>query len=430
MAILESGSIPAKALRLPGRAVHVARRKAKYFFTPPAYPGVKLTPKRLLNLWLVRWEWGRTATRLHGYPLVLTMDATNACNLRCPYCLTGAGAEGRDKRMLQMPLYKKMLDEMGEYVFNIEFYNWGEPLLNKHIEEMIAMADAKGISTLISSNLSVPLTAERAEKIVASGLDVLTASIDGATQEVYEIYRQRGDLSLVVQNVRLLNEAKRKLGSKTPELVWGYHIFPHNKHEVEQARAMATELGMTFAATRAWLIDEEWDVMEEFGRPSHKTGTPKPCFFLWERAVVNPDGRVAPCCGTYFAEHDYGTVGAAGANGEPSVDLTELASSSFRDVWNNEKFRASRRMFKSRSSTPAWARDLICYECPAVTGFEKFRSHMDSGQEASSFVWPYGPSAGWNFFFKHRPDRAQPAPKNPPDDVIPLVETEAPAGGD
>src|SRR5262245_745534 len=63
-------------------------------YLPPPYPGMRLTAKRLANFYLVQYQHRRGHTRLRGAPLILTVEATNVCNLGCPYCFTGAGERG------------------------------------------------------------------------------------------------------------------------------------------------------------------------------------------------------------------------------------------------------------------------------------------------------------------------------------------------
>ena len=188
---------------------------------------------------------------------------------------------------------------------------------------MIEAATARGISSLISTNFSVPFDAERAEQLVASGLTILGVSLDGAKQETYEQYRVRGNLETVLRNVRLVNDAKRKLGSATPKLIWSFHVFPHNADDVEQARAMAAELDMEFAVEKAWVVGDEWDPDGRFtyyGNPR-----PFPCVPLWEYAVLNNDGGIAPCCGSFYSEDDVGRV---------SAQTNDAGARTFREVWN------------------------------------------------------------------------------------------------
>jgi hypothetical protein len=82
---------------------------------------------------------------------------------------------------------------------------------------------------------------------------MLGVSIDGARQETYERYRVRGDLETVLRNCRLLAGARRRLGSATPQLVWEFHVFPHNTGDVAAATALAADLGMEIAvSTLLW----------------------------------------------------------------------------------------------------------------------------------------------------------------------------------
>ncbi len=107
-----------------------------------------------------------------------------------------------------MDLYRRLLDELGPTLWQIEFYNWGEPLLCKDIYRMIEEAHALGISTQVNTNFSLPFDAERAERPARSGLSILGVSIDGAQQAVYEQYRVGGDLAIVLRNCALVRDAK------------------------------------------------------------------------------------------------------------------------------------------------------------------------------------------------------------------------------
>ena len=158
----------------------------RVFLRPVRPLGSKLTLKRLLNLYVVRFQRMRGRSKVHGYPVTLTIESANVCNLACPFCFTGAGEVSRAKTHFPMPLYKRTMDELGDYLFQLELHNWGEPLLNKNIPDLIQIATDKGVSTLISTNFSFPFSEERAEALVGSGLSILGVSLDGARQETYE----------------------------------------------------------------------------------------------------------------------------------------------------------------------------------------------------------------------------------------------------
>lgn len=192
--------------------------------------------------------------KLTSFPTYLTIDPFSACNLKCPLCATGNGTNTLKKGLLPLDMFRHIVDEMGTYLYSIDLFNWGEPLLNKDIYEMINYAHQRHILTTVSSNFHF-LNEESAEKMVTSGLDYLILSIDGATQETYEKYRVGGDLDVVLNNVRTLIETRKRLGKKTPYIFWQFLVFRHNEHEVEQARELAISMGVDeFKIEKAFLL--------------------------------------------------------------------------------------------------------------------------------------------------------------------------------
>jgi MoaA/NifB/PqqE/SkfB family radical SAM enzyme len=375
-------------------AAHPRAAALRSALAPPAYEGTTLTARRLLNLWLSRWEEARGRVRLRSYPIKLTVEATNVCNLGCPACFTGVAETGRRRSHMSLELYRRLLAELGPYLFEVELHNWGEPLLGRHVYDMIREATDRGISTTVSTNFSIPFDAERAERLVASGLTVLGVSIDGARQETYEQYRVGGRLDTVLRNCRLVTDAKKRLGARTPRMVWEFHVFPHNSGDVDQARALARDLDMDISVDKGWTVGPEWDPdgpWRFFWYPS----PPARCRFLWQQAVVHNDGGVAPCCGTFYQEDDFARLAdGATAGGGPG----------FRALWNNQRFRTARGLFRSRTGPPE-ARSLVCFECPLTKVWERWQGHLAAGG-VGNFDPGYGTNECFNYFWDRRPARA------------------------
>jgi len=363
---------------------------------PPQHGYYRLTPRRLANLYLGRLEYLLGRKRLRSNPVKLTIESTSICNLRCPACFTGAGETGRARGHMSPELYDQLLDELGPYLFELEFHNWGEPLLAKQLVPMVERAARRGIATTISTNFSIPFDAERAEALVRSGLSLLGVSIDGARQETYEQYRVRGNLELVLKNCRLVRDAKRRLRSATPRLIWEFHVFEHNAKDVALAREMAAELEMEISVDKGWVVGEEWDRGGDFAYFFN----PRPyrCPFLWRHAVVNNDGGVAPCCGTFYEEDDRGKI-AAGANGSNGA-----SAPTFRKVWNNDKFVRARRFFDSRTGSEADRQD-VCFDCPITISYEGLKRHCAAGGTRADFQVPYSTNDCFNYFWDRRPRR-------------------------
>jgi hypothetical protein len=73
----------------------------------------------------------------------------------------------------------------------------------------------------------------------------VTFSIDGASQAVYEKYRQRGKFDLVTANLRAMADEKAKHGRDVPQINWRYILFKWNDsdEEMDRARRLAEEFG-------------------------------------------------------------------------------------------------------------------------------------------------------------------------------------------
>ncbi len=341
-----------------------AKRSLKRFvFTP--YLGIR----KLINAAGLFAQFGLfKSSTVHGYPLKISIDPSSLCQLRCPLCPTGQGLKGRSLGKMPLGKYKKLLDELSPYLYELDLNNWGEPFLNKDLLEMIEYAHKKKMQTSVNTNLNVKLSEADAERLVKSGLDILYISMDGATQKTYEQYRKGGSLKLVQNNIKLVSEKKKKLGSKKPEVVWQFLVSKVNEHEIPKLEAIKKELGVdrlvigllrSDMAKEIFTIDKEkvesmkkWlPKNESLSRYDYKTKKRKLkkdyCHFLWFVSVVNWNGSVSPCCSNYFEKFDFGNVFDDG----------------FKAIWNNEKYRAARKAVATKKPT-----GTVCDNC-LRTGF-------------------------------------------------------------
>jgi hypothetical protein len=99
---------------------------------------------------------------------------------------------------------------------------------------------------LYTSTNGLAFTEEKVRQLARSGIDEVTFSIDGSSQENYVKYRQRGNFDKAIANLRALLDERAKLGKDTPFVNWRYILFKWNDSdtEMERARAMAKEYGV------------------------------------------------------------------------------------------------------------------------------------------------------------------------------------------
>src|SRR5262245_693942 len=113
----------------------------------------KTSRSALANFLHAKYEMYCGEVSVRAYPYYLTLEAWDKCQLRCPTCLTGIENELRAsgdqstvfrsrRTALSHPLFDSILAELGEYLYLIVFYNFGEPLLHKDLPGLIRKAKA------------------------------------------------------------------------------------------------------------------------------------------------------------------------------------------------------------------------------------------------------------------------------------------------
>ncbi len=104
--------------------------------------------------------------------------------------------------MLDFDLFTRVIDEAGPSLGRVDFFNYGEAFLHKRAVEMCEYIKTKFPHIyLYTSTNGLALTEEKARRLVHSGIDEVTFSIDGASQDTYVQYRQRGDFAKALANL-------------------------------------------------------------------------------------------------------------------------------------------------------------------------------------------------------------------------------------
>ena len=306
-----------------------------------------ITLRKAANLALNALELRAAVPRPRSVPPFVKVESTPLCQLRCRACWHSSMEFKRTLRSdmrLTVERLSQIIEPVQKDVICVSLSYTGEPLLNDHLAHLIAYLHERRICTSFPSSLSVRMTAERARDLVLGGLDQILVSLDGATPETYTQYRVGGDFSRVLENVRLLADAKRRLGARRPYLVWKMVVFPHNAHETDRVRREYKALGF-----------DGYEFVVDHGSAEQKAAWAearaelvarrKPCYWAWNTAVIGWDGDVQPCC-IQVNQISLGNASAAGG---------------LRAVWRNEAYQALRQGFSRRRYGEAM--HPVCREC-------------------------------------------------------------------
>ena len=288
-----------------------------------------------------------------GYPHSLTTEPTNNCNLHCLECPSGNDTSKRIKGNIDFELYKKIIDEVKDYIIYQMIYFQGEPFLNPEFFNLIKYADNNKIYTSTSTNGHF-LSPKNCEKIVKSGLKKIIISIDGTTQETYEKYRIGGTLENVIEGIKNLVLLKKQLKSKYPIVHIQFLVLKHNEHQIKEIKSLAKSLGLNKIELKSAQIEsfeknsDLIPAIEKFSRYNKennfniKSKLLNRCFRIWSTLVVSWEGTIVPCC--FDKELQY-PVGNA-------------INNSTLEIWKSKEFAGFRRnILLNRKKTP------ICRNC-------------------------------------------------------------------
>lgn len=183
-------------------------------------------------------------------PSRLYIECTAACNISCAQacCAPETGiTRTRQAGMLDFDLFRRVMDEAGPSLVRVDFFNYGEAFLHKRAIEMCEYIKSRFPHIyLYTSTNGLALTEEQVRRLVHSGIDEVTFSIDGATADSYVKYRQRGNFDKAIRNLTTAVNEKRGAGRDVPFINWRYILFAHNDSDTEMAlaRQMAADIGV------------------------------------------------------------------------------------------------------------------------------------------------------------------------------------------
>jgi len=342
-----------KSFGLRDRVVGLARKFAinrialPHFMAFFRYSSVK----RLRNLIQVEIDIRLGRIKPSGKPFIMFLEVNNICNLKCPFCLTGKGTvTDRPKRNMTFEEMKGYIDPISDYLYFIQLYNWGEPLLNKDLARFINYANKRRIFTMLSSNMNFSRPGVATE-IVTSGLDYFIAAIDGFSPETYSKYRRGGNFNKVKKNLLDVLAAREKQGNGRPFIEWQFVVFRHNENEIEAAESFARENGVDFFhPIPGYIEDPTWittrpEFKAQLGRPD----SVKKCTRPWTHINIRSDGGAASCCYEYLKEDDYGNY----------------KESLFDEIWYNDQYVVARDILSKGLDKGMKKPVTICHRCLA-----------------------------------------------------------------
>ncbi len=174
-------------------------------------------------------------------PRVVAWESTRACNYTCLHCRAQAQKQP-DPNQLSTAEALSLMEQIAEFCKPILIISGGDPLLREDIFEVSSYASKLGIRVVMSPSGS-NITQHVIEKMTASGVKMISVSLDGSNPQIHDSFRQvPGAFELSMQNIAYAKAGGLPFRINTT-------VTKHNIGDLDKMLRVAFEAGAV-----------EWDV--------------------------------------------------------------------------------------------------------------------------------------------------------------------------
>ena len=185
------------------------------------------------------------------------IEATSMCNARCPMCsrytLDGFLQPGLEEKHIDPEIFYKLFNSLNP-IKSVYFSGvYGDPCMHPKLLELCNFLFFRNIDIQIDTNAGYRKPDFWKELADYDGF--VNFAVDGL-EDTNKIYRKNVSWDAVIANM----EAYAKAGGRGR---WNFIVFQHNEHQIEEARTIATQLGLDFRTkiTQKFRRAKIWDVM-------------------------------------------------------------------------------------------------------------------------------------------------------------------------
>jgi len=249
-------------------------------------------------------------------------EVTDHCNATCVMCPRDKHEHGREHGIMDQKKYEKSIEEVVALgAKKVVLTGFGEPMLDRHLEDKIAYAHQRGLSTYFITNGSA-MTPKRARRLIESGLSEMRVSFYGMRPETYNAVMQGLDFERTRKGILEFLRIRDEMGAHTRVQMSYLELDLNKGDEIEFRKFWEPKVN----AIEIWKPHNFGDGRDYRFRDlnlEHKTtcGRPEngPLQIQW-------NGEVIPCC------YDYNN----------QIILGNAFETPVLDILNNEKYRLLR----------------------------------------------------------------------------------------
>lgn len=188
-------------------------------------------------------------------PFYPTVEVAGLCNLKCSSCPRSDETMMETGKYMSADDYKLVIEKMVKeipFLYLVDLYIFGEPLLNKDLPKIIKINNELGLASGLSTNLN---NIRNLDAVLEEFPAQLRVSLSGASKETYEVTHTGGRWDRVQKNLEKLGELHKKYNYRTIIEVY-FHIYKHNLKEIGEIKNICDKYGFRFHPSLAVLFSD------------------------------------------------------------------------------------------------------------------------------------------------------------------------------
>jgi heme b synthase len=156
---------------------------------------------------------------------MIAWEVTRSCNLNCIHC-RAAAQRGPYPGELNTEETFRLIDEIVSFSQPVIILTGGEPLLREDIYELADYGTRRGLRMVMAPNGTL-LDADKAARLKTSGIQRVSISLDGATAESHDRFRQvEGAFAGALRGIGFLKDAGLEFQINTTVTLKNYQELP------------------------------------------------------------------------------------------------------------------------------------------------------------------------------------------------------------
>lgn len=263
------------------------------------------------------------------FPILIDVEITSKCNLRCQMC--EHTYMKRKQADMTEEIFDRIIEQCKPYKPGIRFIMYSEPFLHPQVIDFARKIKEAGMLLHITNN-GTSATKKHLDQLIDIGLDSITFSMQGATEDEYAFIRRNNKIHRIKEMIEYVSQKKRR---SKPHIQVSTTISQRDKAEdIESFKEKwAAYADLVTVGVTCWsrVALYKPDIYEHLGIQANHKYKHLPCQDVLTKMCVYSNGDLAVCC----------------SDAEGVLTVGNVMTDDMHQLWHSEVYTGLRLILKN-----------------------------------------------------------------------------------